>query len=109
MPAIQRAPICSDRRVERVLGAITQDLTSRPSRAAAAKIANLEPAYFSKRFRRVVGVTFAVWNAQIRVEGAKPLLAILDLPITQVAAAVAPKSAPRSVKDYHARTLLHYY
>jgi transcriptional regulator GlxA family with amidase domain len=79
---------CHDRRVERVLDAITADLAKRVSRCAAARIANLEPIYFSKRFRRVTGVSFADWNASVRVEAAQQLLARLDLPISRIADAL---------------------
>ena len=74
-----------DRRVERVLDAIESNLAIRISRSAAARIANLESAYFSRRFRRVTGVSFADWNACVRVEAAKQLLATLDLSIARIA------------------------
>jgi transcriptional regulator GlxA family with amidase domain len=79
---------CEDRRVSRVVDAMARDLTIRHSLADAAVLAGLEAAYFSKVFRRTKGVTFAEWNARIRVEEAKSLLRIVDMSITAVAVSV---------------------
>lgn len=81
-------PSCKDRRVARVLTLIARDLTERLSRADAARAASLDPAYFSKRFRRAMGVSFSVWNATIRVRQAQRLLECTDFQIREVAAAV---------------------
>src|SRR5436190_7061272 len=78
----------TDRRVARAMTFIVQDLSRRPSRAEAALVACLDPAYFSKRFLKSTGVNFSVWNRQIRVEAAKRLLLGSDFQIGQVAAAV---------------------
>ena len=79
---------CSDRRVVRVLLALAQDLTRRPTLIEAANIAGLAPTYFSKCFRKTVGVNFIEWSARLRVGEAKRLLTISDLSITAVAATV---------------------
>ena len=76
---------CHDRRVARVLDVIQNDLSKRLSRTQAARIANLEPAYFSKRFHQSVGLSFVEWNSQVRVTAAKRLLATIDLPIAFIA------------------------
>ena len=67
---------------------VADNLKKRVSRTDAARIANLEPAHFSKLFRRIAGVGFTVWCAELRVDRAKPFLAIVDLPMNDVAAAV---------------------
>lgn len=81
-------PVCDDRRVARVLRHVVQDLTKRATCASAARIAGLERAYFSKRFRSVMLVSFTEWNARVRVDEAKRLLRALDLSITAVGASV---------------------
>jgi AraC-like DNA-binding protein len=87
--ATQRAPLaCNDRRVARVLRYVMQDLTRRATCAAAARVAGLERAYFSKLFRSVMSVTFTEWNACVRIEEAKRLLREIDLSITAVGASV---------------------
>jgi AraC-like DNA-binding protein len=79
---------CNDRRVARVLRYVTQDLTRRATCAGAATVAGLDRAYFSKRFRSVMRVSFTQWNARIRVGEAKRLLREIDLSITAIAASV---------------------
>ena len=81
-------PACNDRRVARVLRHIAADLTKRATCASAARIAGLERAYFSKRFRSVMRVSFTEWNARVRVDEAKRLLLTIDLSITAVGASV---------------------
>lgn len=79
---------CRDRRVQRVLRYVAQDLTRRPTLIDASRIAGLEATYFSKRFRVVVGTTYAEWSRRLRMEYAKQLLGIEDLSITAIAASV---------------------
>ena len=81
-------PACNDRRVARVLRHVVEDLTRRATCASAARIAGLERAYFSKRFRSVMHVSFTEWNARVRVDEAKRLLRAIDLSITAVGASV---------------------
>ena len=80
--------VCADRRLARVLRRVTQDLTQRFTCADAAQIAGLERAYFSKRFRSVMHVSFSSWNARVRVDEAKRLLRAIDLSITAISASV---------------------
>jgi AraC-like DNA-binding protein len=79
---------CQDRRVTRVFDLVCRDLSKRLTQAEAASAAGLRPAYFSKRFQEITGQTFSAWNARIRVDRAKELLMLIDLPITAVAASV---------------------
>jgi len=65
-----------------------QDLSNRLNLDKAARLAGLAPTYFSKCFRRKVGITFAEWSAQLRVAEAKVLLKVSDLSITAIAATV---------------------
>jgi AraC-like DNA-binding protein len=80
--------VCKDRRLARTIALVMEDLTRRPSRATAARTANLEAGYFSRRFRKVVGMSFTEWNARIRMEAAKRMLESAEVAVTQVAAAV---------------------
>lgn len=77
-----------DRRVARVLEFVKRDLTRRVSRAEAARAVCLEPAYFSKRFQKAVGIPFSTWSARIRIEVARSLLRSSDYRISEVAASV---------------------
>lgn len=79
---------CSDRRVARVLRYVAEDLTRRPTLTDVSRIAGLEATYFSKRFRSTVGIPYAEWSTRLRVFEARELLAIADLSITAIAAAV---------------------
>jgi two-component system response regulator YesN len=78
----------NDRRVARVQQFVKQDLRKRCSRDEAAQLANLEPAYFSKYFLKVVGLSFSAWVAQTRIEAAKRALMTTDFRINEVATAV---------------------
>jgi transcriptional regulator GlxA family with amidase domain len=80
--------VCADRRVTRVLRQVMQDLTKRATCASAARVAGLERAYFSKRFRSVMRVSFTEWNARVRIDEAKELLRFVDLSITAIGASV---------------------
>jgi AraC-like DNA-binding protein len=71
-----------------VLRHVLQDLTKRSTCASAARLAGLERAYFSKRFRSVMRVSFTEWNSRVRVDEAKRLLLTIDLSITAVGASV---------------------
>lgn len=79
---------CGDRRIKRVLLLVKKDLTKRWTLSAAAEIAGLEAAYFSRLFRKTTGQTFSEWNARIRMEEAKAQLRIVDLSVTAIAASV---------------------
>ncbi len=77
-----------DRRVARVVRIVMEDLSKRIFRNDAARIAHLEPAYFSRRFRKAMGSNFTAWNRAIRIGKAKDLLAIVDMSVTEVASSV---------------------
>ena len=79
------ADVGSDARIARVVDVVMRDLTRRLSRSEAARLANLESAYFSRRFHKVAGVGFAVWNRQVRVVAAQRLLVTTTLKIAAVA------------------------
>jgi two-component system response regulator YesN len=51
----------------------------------AARIAALEPTYFSRLFNQQTGVCFRDWLRMVRVSGALPLLREGQLTITQIA------------------------
>lgn len=79
---------CEDRRITRVLRLVAHDLTRRHTLRDAAKVAGLEPAYFSRVFQRTTGLTFSEWSARVRVEEAKSMLRVLDASITSIAVSV---------------------
>jgi AraC-like DNA-binding protein len=79
---------CRDRRIARALQAAALDLGRRMSRNDCARVAHLEPAYFSKRFRIVVRTSYTEWSRQYRAQRAKELLATSDMPIAQIANAL---------------------
>jgi AraC family transcriptional activator FtrA len=80
-----------DSRIARVVAHVRRDLTRRITLADAAKLACLEPLYFSKCFRKTVGTGFAKWNARLRVEAANNLLSSSNQSVTEIAAAVGYK------------------
>jgi two-component system, response regulator YesN len=80
--------VCRDRRIASVLTLVARDLSIRVSRVQAARVACLEPTYFSKCFHRVIGVTFVRWSIRVRVEAAQRLLRQSDLRVKEVALAV---------------------
>jgi len=80
--------VCGDRRVARVLTVAASDLRNRISRAEAARLACLEPTYFSKCFRKAVGISFARWSTHVRIEAARRLLETSNLRVKVVARAV---------------------
>lgn len=81
----------SDARIARVMQIMMQDLSRRFSRAEAASLANLEPTYFSKRFQKVSGLSFAAWCTKMRIQAAQQLLASTDLKVAVIAAYVGYK------------------
>ena len=56
--------------------------------ARAAKAAGFSPAYFSRCFRRVMGMTYSSYLTLIRMSRAEELLAAGDLSVTQIAESV---------------------
>lgn len=65
-----------------------RDLRMRMSRTQAARVASLDPGYFSKRFRKAMGVSFATWSTTTRLHEAQRLLDHTDLRVFEIAMAV---------------------
>jgi transcriptional regulator GlxA family with amidase domain len=78
-------PLCSDRRLQRALRHLVQDLSAQPTLAELARVAGLSRPYFCRHFQEAIGVSFSTWNRHIRVGRAKELLADSDVPITTIA------------------------
>jgi transcriptional regulator GlxA family with amidase domain len=83
-----QVPLCHDRRLQRVIELIVNDMSRQLTLAQVANIAGLERTYFCRRFQETVGLNFSHWNRHIRIESAKHLLATTDLPVTAVGFAV---------------------
>jgi two-component system response regulator YesN len=77
-----------DPRIARAMLMVLRDLRVRHSRENAARVASLESTYFSRRFKDVVGVTFALWNASVRVDTARHLLRTTNRQVRDIANAV---------------------
>jgi transcriptional regulator GlxA family with amidase domain len=77
-----------DQRIARAMLTVLRNLKARPSRNQIARNASLEPTHFSKRFKDVVGVTFAAWNESVRVDAARQFLATTDRQVREIATAV---------------------
>jgi AraC-like DNA-binding protein len=67
---------------------VLRDLSARYSRATVARVANVEPSYFSRLFQDTVGTSFKLWNMAIRVQAAQALLVATDRQVREIAAAV---------------------
>lgn len=67
---------------------ILSDLTMRQTLDTLSKVAGLNAPYFCRMFKRVTGIKFTDWNARVRVDEAKRLLGLIDMPITVVGASV---------------------
>ena len=109
---------CKDRRVARVVDATMRELRKRMSRTDAARVANLDPAYFSKRFRKAMGVSFATWSTTIRLQEARRLLSETDLRVCEIVMAVGYEDVTTfernfrrflgaSPRAYRARAAMH--
>lgn len=100
---VNRMSSCVDRRIFRVMELLKRDLSQKHSLDEAARTAGLSPTYLSRRFRELQGVTFSDWAARTRVEEAKRLLRIIDLPITVIAISVGycdPTTFARAFRRY---------
>ncbi len=83
-----RSPFRYYERLDRVAGYIRVNLSHPISLTEAARVASLEPKYFSVYFKKRVGLCFRDWLFTLRIEQAKKLIASRDLSITDVASAV---------------------
>lgn len=73
-----------DPRLSRVKSYVDTHLADRITLAKAAKVANQSSSYFSRYFRRKVGVTFRDWLRHRRVDRAKRLLRYSSRPVTSI-------------------------
>jgi transcriptional regulator GlxA family with amidase domain len=102
---------CNDARITRVMNIVMSNLSRRISRVEAARLANLEPGYFSKRFRRVNGCSFAAWTAKMRALAVQDLLANTNLKILAIATEVGYGDVTtllRNFKKYVGTCPRHY-
>ncbi len=74
-----------DKRIEKVIAFVTQDLSQVHTIDALAKRAFLSPTQFKKLFKQSVGVSCQQYFAQLRMNKAKALLSYTDTPISLVA------------------------
>ena len=83
-----RSPLRYYERLDRVAAYVRANLSRPISLTEAARVASLEPKYFSVYFKKRVGLCFRDWLSTLRIEQAKKLLTSRDLSITNVAFAV---------------------
>lgn len=89
--------------LRRVKDHVDKHSTEHLSLQKAAKVACLEPRYFSKYFHKKVGVTFSCWRTLLRLAEAQKLISTADFSISYVAHAVGYediRSFERSFKKY---------
>lgn len=99
-----RDPFRFFRRLERVRDYVLANIDSPIDLSTAADIAGLEPTYFSKFFRKHVGMTFRDWLRGIRIERAKTLLIEHNYTISEVAARVGYQSERAFQRNFLAVT-----
>lgn len=85
-------PFSYDPRLRKVARYVETHLSDPIALADAAHVAALEPAYFSRYFRKVTGETFTQWLAMTRVARAKLLLLNSRHSVTEVAMMVGFQS-----------------
>ena len=73
------------------------------SLADAAAHAHLSPNYFSGRFRALTGIPFVQYRQELRLQFARSLLAVSDLPITQVCYAAGFNTLSHFERAFRAR------
>jgi two-component system response regulator YesN len=73
------------RNLRKLKEGVARNSTRRLTLAAAARVACLEPKYFSAFFRKRVGISFVAWRTRLRVNKAMELIAKEDFSLTQVA------------------------
>jgi AraC-like DNA-binding protein/mannose-6-phosphate isomerase-like protein (cupin superfamily) len=73
------------------------------SLADAAAHAHLSPNYFSGRFRALTGMSFVRYRQELRLQFARSLIAISDLPITEVCYAAGFNTLSHFERAFHAR------
>jgi AraC family transcriptional regulator len=75
----------NDRRLRRVVDFIEANLDRDPSLADLAAVSGLSPIYFARHFRRATGLAPHQYLLRARIERAKRLLSLGDLPISGIA------------------------
>jgi AraC-like DNA-binding protein len=82
---IHERTLARNPRIARVVELVLGDLSIRYSLEHVANVARLERSYFSFYFHKAVGLTFTEWDARVRIEEAKRLLADSDVHIGVIA------------------------
>lgn len=77
-------PVPDPPRLAQVKAYLAQHVGERLTTAQVAKTLNLSNAYFCRLFRRMTGLTFHAYLAQVRVEAAKQQLQNTFTPITEI-------------------------
>lgn len=90
----------TDRRLLKAIRYVACDLTKRPSLAQVARAVGLQHTYFCRLFRLEVGLSFSVWDRQLRVDRSKDLLAATRLPITSIAMVVGYKDVTTFERNF---------
>jgi len=93
-PAPSSPPVRDSARVSAAENFVRQHLTERMTTENVARAAGLTGAYFCRLFRRTTGTTLHNFVANLRVAGAKDLLARTLQPIGQIAFAAGFQSIP---------------
>jgi AraC family transcriptional regulator len=75
----------SERRLRRVVDFIETNLDRDPSLAELAAVSGLSPVYFARQFRRSTGLAPHQYLLRARIERAKRLLSLGELPIAGIA------------------------
>lgn len=91
-------------RLKKVKEFVDQHLADPIGLQDAARIASLEPKYFSKWFKSVTGVGFSVWVHDLRVERATQLLRRRDFTISVVSRTVGYSSTRTFLRAFRERT-----
>lgn len=72
-------------RLRKVKEYVEEHLDEQITLEGAARVATLQPSYFSTFFKRRVGESFTIWLNRQRISAAKALLTASDAPIERVA------------------------
>lgn len=84
-------------RLKRVDDFVSQHISDPIGLKDAARVAALEPKYFSKYFRQKAGITFSEWLHDKRIERAKEILMKESISIQRLAA-LSGYSNPRTFR-----------
>lgn len=84
-------------RLRRVDDFVRQHMSDPIGLKDAARVAALEPKYFSRYFRQKAGITFSEWLHDMRIERAKELLTRESISVQRLAA-LSGYSNPRTFR-----------